>query len=69
VELTTLDNVAIGMMLVLALIALIYVVWNCAKIEKRQDELEKSINLLQCEVNTHSLTAPHLELMFPDSDV
>lgn len=51
-EITTLDNVAIGIMMVLALIALIYVVWNCAKIEKRQDKLEKSIDALQYEVNS-----------------
>lgn len=51
-EITTLDNVAIGIMMVLALIALIYVVWNCAKIEKRQDKLEKSFDALQYEVNS-----------------
>lgn len=40
-EMTTLDNVAIGMMLVLAFLGIIIVVWNCAKLEKRIEKLEK----------------------------
>lgn len=61
-EITTLDNVAIGIMMVLAFIALIYVVWNCAKIEKRQDKLEKSIDALQYEVNSLATGDPKVRI-------
>lgn len=52
-EMTTLDNVAIGMMLVLAFLGIIIVVWNCAKLEKRIEKLEEKHDQLRVEFNSH----------------
>jgi hypothetical protein len=60
-EITTLDNVAIGMMLVLAFLGIIFVVWNCAKIEKRVIRLEEEQEQLRNEFNTRLLGVAYFE--------
>ena len=46
-SLTSLDNVAIGMMLLLAFLGIIIVVYHCAKLEKRIEKLEGRTNKIE----------------------
>lgn len=58
-EMTTLDNVAIGMMLVLAFLGIIIVVWNCAKLEKRIEKLEKRTEKIELsDLKAHYIFPP-----------
>jgi Na+-transporting methylmalonyl-CoA/oxaloacetate decarboxylase gamma subunit len=46
-SITSLDNVAIGMMLVLAFLGIIIVVYHCAKLEKKIEKLEKRTDRIE----------------------
>jgi hypothetical protein len=54
-SITSLDNVAIGMMLVLAFLGIIIVVYHCAKLEKRIIQLEIEQEQFRNEFNTRLL--------------
>ena len=54
-SITSLDNVAIGMMLVLAFLGIIIVVWNCSKLEKRIIRLETEQEQLRHKFNSRLL--------------